>query len=210
MKLKLINILWNVFIDLNKESKKIYQKFYEPFLQEQSHSFGFKPLTDIYDYMLTILDKETNYEDISYILLEQKYNQKKYFIKECQKIDIMIIFSLIIKVIQKIEISAHKMGKLFQSNLEFISEDTALYSFKPLYDLKDKIIKELDTKVFLEENGLKSEKDYDFLNGMIYWYCIENEYGKKNLSIYINQKEFKINNEKKLLTILKNLKINRG
>lgn len=76
-------------------------------------------------------------------------------------------------------------SRVFEKNIQsFLSEESHSFGFKPIDDVRYKIIEIIDKEIYPEEVGL-----FD-------WFVFENDIGSKNLSIYdkINQ-ELEMNEE---------------
>ncbi len=59
---------------LKETSEHIYEEMFKPYLQEPSHSFGFKPLSDIYGELVYFLDSVHDTHDFSYWFFEELGN----------------------------------------------------------------------------------------------------------------------------------------
>lgn len=209
---KLLFALFEIYEKLENESKKMYS-FLSKFLQEESHSFGFKPFSNINSYILSELNKiyETDsFEYVFYELNTGKQNSKTKYYLVSKQIDITIdkeneLLELYINILQKLSKDDLKIGKEFSLLITDLKDDLAFHSLLPFNDMIHYMLNKIEIEIYPEINYIDTEgwKNY---GGWFYWFCIENEYGKRNLSVEYNNMITNIGTIDKFIKFIKNLK----
>lgn len=180
---------------LNKESTNIYN-ILSTFLQEESHSFGFKPFADLSDKIICGIDEinnNLNYEYLSYECYDKDiYKKEKNILNEIYNKNIdntEELLSLIFNLLEELIFLDTKIGKTFSlfltENLD-CSEKT-LFSFSYIDKVIFYIITYLDRNIYYKLNFI--DKNYDDVDGLFYWFIIENKLGKKELKVTTANKE---------------------
>lgn len=184
--------LYELIIDFNEyldnKSTEV-AKILLPLLQEESHAFGFKVFTDASLSLVNNVDKINNSSLFEYLSYEKYFRTSRDLIKEellkeftADKTKELLI--LLIDTIELLHKEEMKLGKIFSMFLSENQDSASLQSFHPLNETIEWLIKRLETEVFLEihKNEIESGVYKDYL-GFIYWYCFENNFGKKGLEI---------------------------
>jgi hypothetical protein len=214
--------LIDMFFEIYKENKNIYKKVLEPMLEEKSHSFGFKPLSNLEYFFSKKIDDLFDFELEGKGLFYDYYYgfssniTKKELIKKLLNDDNSLLykgdlfynkcFKTYIEVLKELDKIDYKYGNFFAMLLDENKENSKSmkYNFSIIYNLKQKYI-ELGEKILLPElHDFKSE-GYKNYGGWIYWFCIENEFGNKKLYINHENKRYKVNNINGFLKVLKKI-----
>lgn len=219
---KLLIFIMRFSYRIQVRSNTVYNKL-KPLLQEDSHSFGFKPLSDIEANIIYTLDKiystyffeynrwETNlpFKDATnivnnlflpeYINFEQNTNNKET--KDLNEFKQLIF--LILDIYELLFYSSLKNGELFKCFIPDIKEENKEFHFEPIEELLKTSISKLEKKTFKK---LHEEEDvYEYYGGWFYWFIYENKFGKKELSVSLNENEFFIKNKEDFINLILNL-----
>lgn len=186
---ELLSLSLSVLSELEKNSREMFGKI-SPLIQELSHSFGIKTLSDIHYDMIAKIDKrvikEENFDLLGYYKFElypsMEVNGKEYkltdnetflsFIKNETNIfernetkDLLIILMETLEELYKAEKEVENVL------LDLLKEPS--YAFG---------VKNIDAVISFIENGL--DKDiYKGYYALFEWFGFENEFGKKELVI---------------------------
>jgi hypothetical protein len=216
---ELLKFILEIYFKLEKESSFIYKTILEPLLQETSHSFGFKPYSDLNNYIIEEIERIHKNEDFSYYLFNQVSRKKSYKIiyKEIKNNekneDKTEYLNLILNILKQLYIISEKTSYLFAHTL---SENEDNVSQKFGLSNTDKIIEfienKLEQEIFLSIHGGKEgieEQSYIDYRGFFFWFCFENKFGKKRLGIEVNDKKIIIKNNKDFIKLLLILEKNK-
>lgn len=199
-KKELIGFIVDTLSYLERESKNTYD-ILEPFLQESSHSFGFSPFAKAHEKFVNGIDQLLNMEEASYLYYENFGEISKEGIYE-RLIEFEIktedLLKLIFSIMKDLYEENHRIGKIFSLFIVDLFEDPAKHCFKPIDDILKYMEDNLDFYIFKELNEGASE-------GWIYWFLVENEYGKREFKTSYNGVEYLINNEETFLMFLEEL-----
>lgn len=183
---------------INKESENIYRTLLKKYLQETSHSFGFKPYSELSDYIVKQIEKIHNNCDYSYYLYDscKKKSVKQLFKKLQQDNDLTKEYLiLILNVLKKLSILDLEMGKHYAMLLEENIDCSKTQKFNCVFTFKliKYIIDYMEQQIYSNLHNLNSE-EYKNYGGLFYWFCFENDFGKKQLILQMNFKKQKIKN----------------
>lgn len=183
-----------------KESKKTYS-ILEEFLQESSHSFGFKTFSNAQDKFINGLDKILKNEEVSYLYYENLDRlPKKEILKELNKnkFETKDLLLLIFSIMKYLYEENHRIGKIFSLFIVDLYEDPAKHCFKPIDEVLKFMEDNLDFSIFKDLNEGSSE-------GWLYWFFVENEFGKRKFETSYNGVKYLIDSEESFLLFIKEL-----
>lgn len=162
--IKISIILFDFLNDINNKSNEIYNLLFKDYLQEQSYSFGFKPLSDLYTNIIEKLDKYNTFENFSYMFYEKTLNKEyskdillKDFLKETKNINTDELLNLLIESIDYLNKSENNLNENFKKFFEFELKNQYL-SFKPIFELK------INMLLKLNEILINEKKYINFVN----------------------------------------------
>jgi len=127
------------FLSFCEKTSEKYYSYLSKSLQETSHSFGIKPVSNIYSEIIDFLDKKTNSETFSYYFYENsntneitiKYLEELLFSKISKK-------ELVLAIKKIIEDQEKDFAKDFGDLLKLIDLSAAFgtFRFAPIQDVK--------------------------------------------------------------------------
>lgn len=210
--------LLKFILEMNQEieftSKKVYT-FIQKYLQEDSHSFGFKPLAKISENIIDQLDELYQTKTFEYYAYEQEkiFQDINEFITICENekefdfrlADEKKLLSFILDIFQKLYIVNYDIGKDFSLLLTDLKEDTARHSFEPIDNMLHEFIDKLEIEVYPKINYIESDA-FKHYGGWFYWFAMECEFAaKKEVVSTYKDIEYKINNIEEFTFFITNI-----
>lgn len=203
------------------KSNHIYKTILEPLLEEESHSFGFKPFAKLNNYIITELESIYHLDYISEFILDKELyiyindeNERTKITKPADLFTFIVsnnntdntekLFLLITNIITQLSIIEKKIGKLYKPYVTNPESNEDIF-FQPAFKLIQEICNIIDTTHFSKINGYNNlskneiediEKEY---GGLFYNYSFFSSYGKEKCNLVINNKTITINSFNHLL-----------
>ncbi len=207
-------LLIKLNILLNRESENVYNLL-SKYLQEQSHSFGFKPFSDLSEELVLgvdLINNNENFQNTMYEYQNLQYSEdEKYILNQIynKKIDkTEELLTLILNLNKKLYDLDKSLGKDFSlfltENLD-CSEKT-LFSFSYTNKIIEFLENELDINVYSDINYVDSYENKKDVMGWFYWFCCENNFGTKELQVISSNEKinnYKINNYETFFELIK-------
>lgn len=164
---------------LTNKSKEIYETQLAPYLQETSHSFGFKPFTDISEYILKQISKmyELN-EDIIYdYLFEGKV--KIYFNEDDKKEFIIKNDEELYELVNILNIGNQDFKSVKKDGYETLKSNKYLEKQKEMFTIVQNVVKKLNDVDY--EIGNKYRDNLTFQHSDIADYSYKPAYEMKEI-----------------------------
>lgn len=193
--------------ELNKESMDNANILID-LLQEKSHAFGLESFANAEDMLVDNLDNIFETELFAHCFYETKFDINKTYdmldeINFFQNTKKDKVLNLILNVLNFLLYEEKRVGKIISLLLTDHADDPAIQSFRPINDIVYWAIEELETKVFYEiHKDIIGTDVYENYLGWFYWFCFENDFGEKSLSIELNGETKKICNNYDFINLI--------